>query len=225
MHVVGFIIRIYHDARSPELQFITMQGHLNVNLSRCTVTWTSVYHDARSPERQFITMHGHLNVNLSRCTVTWTSIYHDARSLERQFITMHGQLNVKQTRYFFTPESLRLMCQMCEQNVHPFSLQIFLQTFSTPLNIQSFALGMDLRTSVCRSAGGVRHIFRILTKSWIYQRSGSSYTCSGFQAVSFRQTDRHTKSKPTSAYCQLRLRRRRKLALYGAAQSLATLDM
>ena len=72
-----------------------MHGHLNVNLSRCTVTWTSIYHDARSPERQFITMHGHLNVHLSRCTVTWTSIYHDARSPERQFITMHGHLNVK----------------------------------------------------------------------------------------------------------------------------------
>ena len=26
----GFIIRIYHDARSPERQFITMHGHLNV---------------------------------------------------------------------------------------------------------------------------------------------------------------------------------------------------
>ena len=105
MHLFGFIIRIYHDARSPERQFITMHGHLNVNLSRCAVTWTSIYHDAvtwtsiyhdaHSPERQFITMHSHLNVNLSRCTVTWTSIYHDARSPERQFITMHGHLNVK----------------------------------------------------------------------------------------------------------------------------------
>ena len=50
-----------------------MHGHLNVNLSQCTVTWTSIYHNAWSPERQFITMHGHLNVNLSQCTVTWTS--------------------------------------------------------------------------------------------------------------------------------------------------------
>jgi len=41
-----------------------MHGHLNVNLSRCTVSWTSIYHDARSPERQFITMHGQLNVKL-----------------------------------------------------------------------------------------------------------------------------------------------------------------
>ena len=93
VYLVGYIIRIYHDARSPERQFITMHGHVNVNLSRCTVTWMSVYHDARSRERQFITMHGHLNVNLSRCTVTWTSIYHDARSRERQFITMHGHVN------------------------------------------------------------------------------------------------------------------------------------
>jgi len=75
-----------------------MHGHMNVNLSRCTVTWTSIYHDARSPERQFITMHGHLNVKLSRCTVTWTSIYYDARSPERQIITMHGHLNVKLSR-------------------------------------------------------------------------------------------------------------------------------
>ena len=72
-----------------------MHGHLNVNFSRCTVTWMPIYHDARSPERQIITKHGHLNVNLSRYTVTWTSIYHDARSPERQFITMHSHLNVK----------------------------------------------------------------------------------------------------------------------------------
>ena len=82
-----------------------MHGHLNVNLSRCTVTWTSIYHDARSPERQFITMHGHLNVNLSRCTVTWTSIYHDAQSPERQFITMHGHLNVNLSRCTVTRTS------------------------------------------------------------------------------------------------------------------------
>ena len=30
VHLVGFIIRIYHDARSPECQFIMMHGHLNV---------------------------------------------------------------------------------------------------------------------------------------------------------------------------------------------------
>ena len=55
MHLFGFIIRIYHDARSPERQFITMHGHLSINLSRCTVTWTLIYHDARSPERQMHT--------------------------------------------------------------------------------------------------------------------------------------------------------------------------
>ena len=71
-----------------------MHGNLNIKLSRCTFSWTSIYHDVRSPERQFVTMHGHLNISLSRCTVIWTSIYHDARSSERQFITMHVHLNV-----------------------------------------------------------------------------------------------------------------------------------
>ena len=33
VHLVGFIIRIYHDAQSPEHQFITMLSHLNINLS------------------------------------------------------------------------------------------------------------------------------------------------------------------------------------------------
>jgi hypothetical protein len=61
-----------------------MHGHLNVTISRCTVTWTSLYHDTRSLECHYITMHGHLNVTISRCTVTWTSLYHDARSPERQ---------------------------------------------------------------------------------------------------------------------------------------------
>ena len=73
VHLVGFIIRIHHDARSPERLFITMRGHLNVYLSRCAVTWTSIHHDARSPERLFITMRGHLNVYSSLCAVTWTS--------------------------------------------------------------------------------------------------------------------------------------------------------
>ena len=83
-----------------------MHGHLNVNLSRCKVTWKSIYHDARSPEHQFITMQGHLKVNLSRCTVTWTSIYHDARSPERQFITMHGHVNVNLSRFTVTWTSI-----------------------------------------------------------------------------------------------------------------------
>ena len=117
MHLVGFNYNnlsrctvtwtsIYHDARSPESQFITMHGHLNINLSRCKVTWKSICHDARSPERQFITMHGHLNVNLSRCTVTWKSICHDAQSPERQFITMQGHLNVNLSRCTVTWKSI-----------------------------------------------------------------------------------------------------------------------
>ena len=89
---------IYHDAPSPERQFITMRRHMNVNLSRCTVTWTSIYHDAPSSERQFITMHRHLNVNISRCTVTWTPVYHDAPSPERQYITMHRHLHANISR-------------------------------------------------------------------------------------------------------------------------------
>ena len=52
VHLVGFIIRIYHDARSPVHQYITMHGHLYINISRCTVTCTSIYHDARSSECQ-----------------------------------------------------------------------------------------------------------------------------------------------------------------------------
>ena len=48
-----------------------MHGHLNVNLSRCTVTWTSIYHDARSPERQFIKMHCHLNFNIFLVFKMW----------------------------------------------------------------------------------------------------------------------------------------------------------
>jgi len=45
VHLVGFIIR----------KLITMHGHMNVKLSRCTVTWTSDCHDARSRERQIHT--------------------------------------------------------------------------------------------------------------------------------------------------------------------------
>ena len=90
VHLVGFIIRIYHYAQSPEHQFITMHSHLNIslslhsqwtsiyhyaqsmniNLSLCTVTWTSIYHYAQS-----------MNINLSLCTVTWTSTYHYAQSM------------------------------------------------------------------------------------------------------------------------------------------------
>ena len=79
---------------------------MNANLSRCTVTLTSIYHDIRPPERQFITMHGHLNINLSRFTVTLTSIYHDARPSEHQFITMHGHLNINLSRFTVTLTSI-----------------------------------------------------------------------------------------------------------------------
>jgi len=32
VNLIGSIIRIYHDERSPERQFITIHGHLNVRL-------------------------------------------------------------------------------------------------------------------------------------------------------------------------------------------------
>jgi len=48
VHLVGFVVRIYHDARS----HVTMHGHI----SRYTVTC----HDARS----HVTIHGPLNVKL-----------------------------------------------------------------------------------------------------------------------------------------------------------------
>jgi hypothetical protein len=67
--VVGFMVRLCHDARSQ----VTMHGLM----SRCTVSC----HDARS----HVTMHG----LMSRCTVTC----HDARSQ----VTMHGHMNVKLT--------------------------------------------------------------------------------------------------------------------------------
>jgi len=115
--LICFIIRIYHDARSHERQFITMHGRMNVNLSRCTVTRTSIYHDARSHEHQFTTMHGHPNVNLSRCTVTWTSIYHDARSHERPFITMHGHMNVNLSRCTVTWTSIYHDARLTERQI------------------------------------------------------------------------------------------------------------
>ena len=41
VHLVGFIIRIYHDARSPERQISASSWFYYKNLSRCTVSWTS----------------------------------------------------------------------------------------------------------------------------------------------------------------------------------------
>ena len=54
VHLVGFIIRIYHDARSPERQAIYHDARSPER---------PIYHDARSPERP---------------------IYHDARSPDHQ---------------------------------------------------------------------------------------------------------------------------------------------
>jgi len=34
VHLVGFIIGIYHDALSPERQFIMMHGHLNIKVAK-----------------------------------------------------------------------------------------------------------------------------------------------------------------------------------------------
>ena len=68
VHLVGFIIRIYHDARSPERNTIY---HNARSPERHTI-----YHDARSPER-------HTIYHDARPPERHT-IYHDARSPERQ---------------------------------------------------------------------------------------------------------------------------------------------
>ena len=67
VHLVGFIIRIYHDARSPKrlVGFIIRIYHDARSPERLVGFNIRIYHDARSPERQFITMHGHLNVKLN----------------------------------------------------------------------------------------------------------------------------------------------------------------
>ena len=51
MHLVGFIIRIYHDARSPERLYYKNKFEKLVHLVGFIV-------------RSFVTMHGHLNVRL-----------------------------------------------------------------------------------------------------------------------------------------------------------------
>ena len=56
MHLVGFIIRIYHDARSPERQKKTL---FTIVLSHLVGFIVGIYHDARSPER-----HKRINVYL-----------------------------------------------------------------------------------------------------------------------------------------------------------------
>ena len=87
MDLVGFIIRIYHDARS--------------YISRCTVLYITIhgpiYHDARSYISRYtvlyITMHGLIYITMHG------SIYHDARFYISRctflYITMHGPRNVK----------------------------------------------------------------------------------------------------------------------------------
>ena len=91
MYLLGFIIRIYHDARS----VLWMSD----NISRCTVSPLNV--------RQYITMHGQssecqtiyrdarsvlwMSDNISRCTVSPLNV--------RQYITMHGQSSECQTIY------------------------------------------------------------------------------------------------------------------------------
>ena len=53
VHLVGFIVRIYHDARSPERQIY----HDARSPER------QIYHDARSPERQIPCLMSALNFN------------------------------------------------------------------------------------------------------------------------------------------------------------------
>ena len=54
MHLAGFIIRIYHDARSPErlVGFIIRIYHDARSPERLVGFIIRIYHDARSPERQ-----------------------------------------------------------------------------------------------------------------------------------------------------------------------------
>ena len=47
VHLVGFIIRIYHDARSPERLYSKNKFDKSVHLVGFTIR---IYHDARSPE-------------------------------------------------------------------------------------------------------------------------------------------------------------------------------
>jgi len=67
VHLVGFIIRIYHDARSPEhtVRFIIRIYHDARSPERSVGFIIRIYHDARSPERQ---IH---NANYSINTSYW----------------------------------------------------------------------------------------------------------------------------------------------------------
>ena len=70
VHLVSSIIRMYHDARSPERQTIYHDARSPIR--------QTIYYDARSPERQ--------------------TIYHDARSPERQTIYHDARSPERQSR-------------------------------------------------------------------------------------------------------------------------------
>ena len=102
MHLVGFIIIIYHDARSPERQFITMHGHLIVSLSRWTVNWTSNSNEVTfwmlasgdymfRAEELFETRRTKFCTPLNHIAVTYRSLHffcgHSFISFQQQFMT------------------------------------------------------------------------------------------------------------------------------------------
>jgi hypothetical protein len=101
VHLLGFITRICHDARS----HVTMHGHM----SWCTVTC----HDALS----HVMMHGHK----SWCTVTC----HDARSHERKIKTKVRQYmyNVILCR-LFQWKSNNAFCECCYSTVTVNSMKL-----------------------------------------------------------------------------------------------------
>jgi hypothetical protein len=142
--LVGFIIRICHDARLR----VTMHGHV----SRCTVTC----HDARHMSRctSHVTMHGHM----SRCTVTCHDARshvtmhvtcHDARHMSRctSHVTMHGHMNVKFTNMFFKKKSASAACVS-----HP-----LLSATSLPFNIQLIILSITLCTRRFTQSHSISH--------------------------------------------------------------------
>ena len=83
MHLFGFIIRIYHDERSPERQIY----HDARSPKR------QIYHDARSSERQIY----HDARSSER------QIYHDARSPERQICVMEKTVTFSSGSVTFNP--------------------------------------------------------------------------------------------------------------------------
>ena len=92
VQLFGFIVRIHHDARSPGRQFITMHGHLNINLSRCTVTWTSIYHDARSPERQ-------KTPQLPPSAFRWISVRNYAIHEQCKILKLNTKINIQRSQH------------------------------------------------------------------------------------------------------------------------------